>query len=197
MKTQNLVITKITEVELKNILSEINSPTFVGIRTITPVKMNQYLNYWLFDENGKKSKNPNPIRNPFFDNGIFNDSKKYKIVTGFDYEKNVNSRLTKEGKDSNFESQDNWFDVISKGLVTDKKTGTKFYFRYQYQLDSTLEQNFSFEGNTIDKIVFQQFITEKSNYENQGLDNPLRFQVVDLKNIVTINLNGNKYEIIH
>jgi hypothetical protein len=156
--------------------------------------MNQYLDYWVINEEGKKKKNPNPTKNPYYEEGIINHSRKVQINTGFDYVKSVNGRLKGEGKEQDFEGQDNWFEVISKGLVTDKSTRTKLYFRYQYLKTSTQDQEFLFQGNQIEKRLFESFMSETSNYENQGLDNPLRFQVCDLSNILKITIGGITYE---
>jgi hypothetical protein len=178
---------------LKNELENINTPTFVSLISKVPVGMNQYLDYWIFDENGKKRKNPNPTRNPYYDEGIYNFSRKYKIVTGFDYVKSVTRRRNDEGIEEVFESKENWFNVISKGLVTDKSTGSKFYFRYQYQLDSTLEQEYLYKNDPIGRELFESYEKEKSNYENQGVDDPCRFQVCNLENVLELTINGTKY----
>jgi hypothetical protein len=122
-------------------------------------------------------------------------------VTGFDYEKSINRRLEKEGKESNFvsgEGREVWFDVISKGLVTDKKTRSKFYLRYQYLKDSTIGQpEYLYNGNPIEKQMFESFLTKKSErYTNQGLDDTLNFQVCDLNNILFLSMGGEVYELI-
>lgn len=192
---------EITREQLKNILSEINNPTWVGFTSRTPEKMNQYLNYWLIGEGGSKTKNPNPTPNPYFQNGIWKVSKKYRIITGFDYEKSVNRRLEKEGKESNFvsgEGKEVWFDIISKGLVTDKRTHTKFYFRYQHLKDSVIgTPEYFYNGNPIMKQLFEDYLTQRNSfYENQGLDNPLMFQVCDLENIEKISINEEHFELI-
>lgn len=189
-------MTQITKLELVTILENINTPTFVGLVSYTPEDMKKYLDYWIINNEGKKKKNPNPTPNPYYESGIRKLSKKYKLITGFDYVKSVNRRLEKEGKEGNFEGKENWFDVISKGLVVNKNDNTKFYFRYQYQLDSTTESTSFFEGNTIEKVMYESFLNEKGDYENQDLDNPCRFQVCDLDNIKQISINKEVYEII-
>ncbi len=195
MKSQNQVSVpnQLWVSYIGEILSNVDNPTMTSFRSKVPVQMNQYLDYWVIDENGKKRKNPNPTRNPFYDEGIINHSRKYKIVTGFDYVKSVNGRLKGEDKEQNFEGQDNWFEVVSKGLVTDKKTHSKLYFRYQYQDDSIIEQEYLFQNDLIGRELFEQYQKEKSNYENQGLDNPLKFQVCNLDNILEISIGGTKY----
>ena len=187
---------RISPSQLVNVLMGINTPQFVGMETETPVKMKKFLNYWLVGENGKRSKNPDPTTNPFIEDGILNRSRKYKIITGFDYENSVNGRLEKEGKDRNFESKGNWFNVVSKGLVVNKKNDTQFYFRYQYLEDSTLETKYTFEGDLIEKRMFQEYMEKKSTYSNQGLADTLKFQVVKVENIKNITINGVKYIVI-
>ena len=54
--------------ELKNILSGVNHPDMVSYTSLTPEDLNQYLDYWLTNDEGKKKKNPNPTRNPYYDN---------------------------------------------------------------------------------------------------------------------------------
>jgi hypothetical protein len=190
----------ITRSELKGILENVNNPDMISFISKVPVKMNQYLDYWLVGENGKKSKNPNPTVNPFLENGIFNLSKKFKIITGFDYENSVNNRLKKEGKEQNFvsgEGREVWFEMISKGLVTDKKTHQKFYLRYQFLKDSVTSTEYLYNGNPILKQLFESYMTQKNedSYQNQGLDDTLNFQVCNLDNILEISMGGEKYQL--
>jgi len=184
----------ITRGELVEILRNVNSPMFISFISKTPVKMNQYLDYWVIDpQTGRKMKNLHPTRNPYFDSGVLNLSRNYKIVTGFDYENSVNGRREKEGKDTNFVGKDNWFEVVSKGLVINKNDGNKFYIRYQRQPDSILEQEYIFDGNMIEKQLFESYMTKRSEYENQGLDNPLRFEVCSIDNLLQISINNEVY----
>ena len=222
----NMTVTKvITRSELRTILEGVNNPDMISFVSRTPEKMNGFLDYWLIGENGKKTKNPNPTPNPYLEDGIYNLSRKYKIITGFDYEKSINRRLEKEGKEPNFEGgyktmvekeisvtdengftktevvevpREVWFDVISKGLVTDKKTRSKFYLRYQFLKDSTIgKPEYFHNGNPIEKMMFESFLTKKSEgYSNQGLDDTLNFQVCDLNNILFLSMGGEVYELI-
>jgi len=176
-----------------NVLNDVNSPTITSFISKVPVKMNKYLDYWVINEEGKKKKNPTPTPNPYYEEGIINHSRKYKIITGFDYVKSVTRRRNDEGIEEVFEPKENWFDVISKGLVTDKSTHSKLYFRYQYQNDSTLDQEYLYRGDRIGRELFEQFEVERSNYENQGVNDPCKFQVCDLDNILELTMNGTKY----
>jgi hypothetical protein len=189
-------VVTVNEVELINILSNVNTPQFVSGIFDVKVEMKKFLDYWLINDEGKKKKNPNPTPNPYYENGIRKVSKKYKLITGFDYEKSVNRRLEKEGKESDFETKENWFDVISKGLVVNKNNPHKFYFRYQYQPDSTTQTTSFFQGNEIEKSLYESYVNQTNDYENQGLDNPLRFQVVGIENVKEITLGGTHYYLV-
>lgn len=188
---------RITRENFRHILEGINNPEFVSMVTLTPEKMNQYLDYWIIVD-GRKTKNPNPTKNPYYDMGVKKLVKKFKIITGFDYEKSVNRRLEKEGKTPDFESQKpTWFDMVSKGLVTDRKTHSKFYFRYQYLPDSTIgKPEYIYNGDPIEKQLFESYMMKVDNkYSSQGLDDTLNFQVCDLDNILEMTIGGVHYEL--
>lgn len=191
--------TPIFETELTNLLKGIDNPTMVSMLIRVPVNMNQYLDYWIINEEGKKKKNPNPTPNPYYEQGIHSVRRMYQIITGFDYEDSVNGRKEREGKTPDFKSEKPvWFKFLSKGLVTDQKTESKFYFRYQYLNTSILENHYEFNGNEIEKQMFESFMVKVSNdYDKQGLDNTLNFQVVSVSNILEISINKQKYEVIH
>ena len=180
MKT-TLTVSTITRDELKNILSTVNTPMFISIKSNTELPMNKKGNPWF---------------------GVRKISEKYKILTGFDYDQSIDGRQEKEGVekiDTNPNDRPQWFEQISKGLVTDKKTGEKFYLRYQYMTDSTLSSKLSPEPNfknDIEKQMFESFKKKSSSYDNQGLENPLRFQVCDLRNIEEISIMGNHYKLL-
>ena len=101
MKTQEQTLTQVSRTEMKNILSDVNTPQFISFESKTPQKMNKWLDYWIMIE-GSKKKNPNPTMNPYLESGIVNHQVKIDIVTGFDYEDSVNGRRKKEGKDEDF-----------------------------------------------------------------------------------------------
>jgi len=209
MKTQEQTLTQVSRTEMKNILSDVNTPQFISFESKTPQKMNKWLDYWIMIE-GSKKKNPNPTMNPYLESGIVNHQVKIDIVTGFDYEDSVNGRREKEGIETPFvggytpkvdedgeETQrEVWFNMISKGLVTDKRTESKFYLRYQYTERSHSKDNeYLYNDNPIEKQLFEDYLVKKNteSYSNQGLDNTLNFQVCDLRNVLTITMNHVKY----
>jgi uncharacterized protein (DUF2164 family) len=195
-KTQNSQ--NINRNDLKTLLLNFKGNGMISMISDTPVKMNQFLDYWVINEEGKKKKNPNPTPNPYFESGIRKVSRKYQINIGFnDYEKLVNDRREKEGLERDFEQEDNWFEVLSPSLVTDKKTHSKFYLRYQRTDKSTLETEYNFEGNEIEKQLFESFISKSgSDYSNQGVENTLKFEVCELENLKEVVWNGTKYILV-
>ena len=196
---QEKTLVLINTTELKSILLDFKGVTMSSMISLTPLEMKKFDEYWLVDENGKKKKNPNMVENPYFDK-IFTYSERYKIVIGFDdYEDLVNKRRKNEGLPTDFVQQENWFERVenSRVLVTDKSTKSKFYLRYQYQKDSITNMEYRFEGNSIDKKLFESYMKEKTNYENQGVENTLNFQVCNLENILELTFNGTTYKVTH
>jgi hypothetical protein len=185
----------INRVDFKTLLLNFKGVSMISMISDTPMEMNKFLDYWVINEEGKKKKNPNPTPNPYYESGIRNVSRKYQINIGFnDYEKLVNDRREKEGLDRDFEQEDNWFEVLSTSLVTDKKTNSKFYLRYQRTDKSTLETEYKFEGNEIERQLFESFLVKSnSDYSNQGVNNTLKFEVCNLENIKEVVWNGTKY----
>jgi hypothetical protein len=98
MKTKEQVLVRVTRTEMKSILMEVNTNQFISMVSRTPQKMNDYLDYWLIQENGKKKKNPNPTVNPYKDSGIYKEQHKIDVLTGFgSYDDIVMERGIKEG----------------------------------------------------------------------------------------------------
>jgi len=219
---QEQTLVQISRDEMKDILSDVNTNQFISFESKTPQNMNKWLDYWLMIE-GSKKKNPNPTPNPFLESGIYNRQVKIDILTGFDYDNSVDGRRKKEGIEEPFEGgfkkqivskdengevikdengnvimkdREQWFNVISKGLVTDKRTESKFYLRYQFTEKSHMKENeYTHNGNPVERQIFEDYLVKKNtdSYSNQGLDNPLNFQVCDLRHILTITMNHHKY----
>ena len=231
MKTEQTLV-QTTRTEMKNILLDVNTSQFVSFISKTPQKMNDYLDYWLIQENGKKKKNPNPTSNPFQNSGIYSKQYKIDIVIGFNnYEELVINRLRKEGKteeevqnfvnrheikrtekitqmrengkteeeiteEMNKPQKENWWNVLSNSLCTDKRTESKFYLRYQFTEKShSKDTEYTHNDNPIERQMFRDYLTKKNtdSYESQGLDKPLNIQMCDLSNIIELTMNGTKY----
>jgi hypothetical protein len=153
--------------------------------------MNKYLDF-------KTSGKSNP--NPYYDL-VSIEQKLSNIQTGFDYEGQLERKYKSEGitpivKEDKKESP---YQLVSKSLVFLKSDPTKFYFRYQDHNSSYLTTNYIFEGNSIDKVLFTQYLidtkTDYSKYQN-GLENTLNFKVMSLDHIKRIKILKQEYTIL-
>jgi len=182
----------ITKTELKDILSGIDIfvPN-VGLTTLKKVKMNKYLDF-------KTSGKQNP--NPYYDQ-VLVEQKLSNIQTGFDYDSQLERKYKKEGITPivNEDKKESPYQLVSKGLVFLKSDPTKFYFRYQDHNSSYLDTQYLIEGNSIEKLLFQQYLidtkTDYSKYQN-GLDNTLNYKVMSLDHIKRIKILKNEYTIL-
>ena len=178
--------------ELKEVLSGID--TFVnnvGLTTLKKVKMNKYLDF-------KTSGKSNP--NPYYDRVLI-EQKLSNIQTGFDYDEQLERKYKKEGITPivNEDKKESPYQLVSKGLVFLKSDPTKFYFRYQDHNSSYLDTQYLLEGNSIEKLLFQQYMidtkTDYSKYQN-GLENTLNYKVMSLDHIKRIKILKQEYIII-
>ena len=178
--------------ELKDILSGIDIfvPN-VGLTTLKKVEMNKYLDF-------RTSGKSNP--NPYYDQVLI-EQRLSNIQTGFDYLKQLTGKYKTEGITpiENEDKKEIWFNQVSKCLVVSKKHPNNFYFRYQDHESSYLETKYIFEGNSIEKVMFEQFVretkTDYSKYQN-GLENTLNFKVMSLDHIKRIKILKQEYTII-
>ena len=182
----------ITKTELKDILSGIDIfVSNVGLTTLKKVKMNKYLDF-------KVSGKSNP--NPYYDLVLI-EQKLSNIQTGFDYEGQLGRKYKTEGITpiENEDKKPSPYDLVSKSLVVLKSDPTKFYFRYQDHESSYLDTKYVFEGNSIDKVLFTQYLidtkTDYSKYQN-GLDNTLNYKVMSLDHIKRIKILKQEYTIL-
>ena len=182
----------ILKTELKDILSGIDIfvPN-VGLTTLKKVKMNKYLDF-------KQSGKQNP--NPYYDKVLI-EQKLSNIQTGFDYVKQLTGKYKKEGITpiENEDKKESPYQLVSKCLVMLKSDNTKFYFRYQDHESSYLDTRYLLEGNSIEKLLFQQYMidtkTDYSKYQN-GLENTLNYKVMSLDHIKRIKILKQEYTII-
>ena len=182
----------IQKTELKDILSGIDIfvPN-VGLTTLKKVKMNKYLDF-------KQSGKQNP--NPFYDQ-VLVEQKLSNIQTGFDYNSQLERKYKSEGivPIENEDKKESPYQLVSKCLVFLKSDPTKFYFRYQDHESSYLDTKYIFEGNSIEKVMFTQYLidtkTDYSKYQN-GLDNTLNYKVMSLDHIKRIKILKQEYTIL-
>ena len=182
----------ITKTELKDILSGIDIfvPN-VGLTTLKKVKMNKYLDF-------KTSGKQNP--NPYYDQ-VLVEQKLSNIQTGFDYEGQLERKYKTEGITpiENEDKKESPYQLVSKSLVFLKSDPTKFYFRYQDHKSSYLDTKYVSGGNSIEKLLFQQYMidtkSDYSKYQN-GLENTLNYKVMSLDHIKRIKILKQEYTIL-
>ena len=189
---QTIKVMNITKHELKDILSgiEVFVPN-VGLTTLKKVKMNKYLDF-------KQSGKQNP--NPFYDQVLI-EQRLSNLQTGFDYVGQLERKYKSEGivPIENEDKKESPYQLVSKCLVFLKSDPTKFYFRYQDHESSYLDTKYIFEGNSIEKVMFNQYLidtkTDYSKYQN-GLDNTLNYKVMSLDHIKRIKILKQEYTIL-
>ena len=182
----------INKTELKDILSGIDIfvPN-VGLTTLKKVKMNKYLDF-------KTSGKQNP--NPYYDQ-VLVEQKLSNIQTGFDYDSQLERKYKKEGITpiENEDKKESPYQLVSKSLVFLKSNPTKFYFRYQDHDSSYLDTKYVSGGNSIEKLLFQQYMidtkSDYSKYQN-GLENTLNYKVMSLDHIKRIKILKQEYTIL-
>ena len=170
----------INQMELISILNTIENPTFTYIVSETIVKLNK-------EKTREGIKEFNPYHNQV------TKLKKGRFLIGSDYEKRVQGNDIKEGGEGTFKSQESKVGVhISKCVLFNEKLN-KYYLSHERFPEVKPKSEFIFEGNTIDKMIFDKWISDSGNYENQPQERKVEWTTLTLSNIKEISLNGTKY----
>jgi len=176
----NKEIKKISPMELVSILNTIEKPTFVNIVSETIVKMNK-----------GKTKEGNKEENPYHNKVV--KLRKGNFFIGSDYEKRVGENDKKEGGEGTFKSKESSVGVhISKCVLFNEKYN-KYYLSHERFPEVKPKSEFIFEGNTIDKVLFDKWISDSKPYENQPQERKVEWTTLTIDNIKEISLQGTKY----
>ena len=175
--------TRVSKQELISILNEIENPTFVNIVSETVVRMNK-----------EKTKEGNKELNPYYNKVV--KLRKGNFLIGSDYEKRVNTNDIKEGGEGNFQSQESKVGVhISKCVLFNERLN-KYYLSHEKFPQVKPQSEFIFEGNSIDKMIFDKWVSDSKPYENQPQEKKVEWTTLTIDNIKEISLNGQKYEVV-
>lgn len=155
-------VVKVSKNEMIQIFMNVTKSTFVNLVTEVVVKMNK-------------------TGNPYYGKVIKKNRGNYLI--GNEYEQRIRE---------SFEVQTNWFEHVSKCVVQSKKNPDQKYLQYEYFKESNPVTEFSFEGQTIDKVLFEDFLVKKSE-PNQPLERKVYFQTYSMDSIKEFSLDGTKY----
>ena len=165
---------KITQQELLTLLMNVEKPTFTNIVSEVFPKMNK-------------------TGNPYFGKVVKKSKGNYFI--GGSYEEMVKTRMEKEGMEPTFESKEcSVGEHISKCVQYNDNT-KKHYLQYFTFPTSKPSSTFEFEGNEIDKQLFESFMVKKSENSRQPQDNKHTPQSLTITNIKEISLSGVHYEV--
>jgi hypothetical protein len=172
--------TNITKQELITLLSTIDKPTFVNIVSTTNVKMNK-----------EKTKEGNKELNPYYNKVV--KLRKGNFLIGSDYEKRVQTNDKKEGGEGNFQSKESSVGVhISKCVLYNERLN-KYYLSHEKFPQVKPTNEFIFEGNSIDKMIFDKWISDSNPYQNQPQEKKVEWTTLTIDNIKEISLEGTKY----
>ncbi len=170
----------ITRQELISILNGIENPTFVNIVSTTNVKMNK-----------EKTKEGNKELNPYYNKVV--KLRKGNFLIGSDYESRVNNNDIKEGGEGNFESKPSSVGVhISKCVLFNERLN-KYYLSHEKFPKVKPTNEFLFEGNSIDKMIFNKWISDSNPYQNQPQEKKVEWTTLTIDNINELSLNGTHY----
>lgn len=167
---------QITQTELIEILKGVEKSTFIHLVTTTEVGMNK-------------------TDNPYFKKVIKKSSCNFLI--GNDYEKRVNTNITKEDIETTFKSGElSGKEHISKCVLTDTKTRSKFYLMVERFVEVKPKVEFIFEGNPIEKMLFESYLKKVSENKSQPQEKKVIVNTPLIENIKQISINKEVYEII-
>ncbi len=175
MKTTNVKQeVMINQEELLTLLSNVVKPTFTQILSEILPKMNK-------------------TNNPYFEKVTKVSKGNYFI--GGSYEDMVTTRMEKEGIEGTFDSEENKTGTHVEGTkcVLFNERLNRHYLQYFIFPTSKIKSEFIFEGNSIDKQIFESYLVKKSNTSRQPQENKHKPQSLMLTNIKEISLGGIKY----
>ena len=174
MKNEKRVI---TENELIVLLNNQTKYQFTNVKMRTPQKMNKTDNPY-FEKIEKETE------------GNFN--------VGVDYERRVKNNEDKEGLPTTFESEKpKGKHHISKCVLQKDDNENVHYVMLERFTNLKPKVEFYFEGQTIEKHLFESFISPISESKKQVQQKKVEVMTPKISNIMEITLNGTRYEIQH
>lgn len=128
-----------------------------------------------------------------------------QVMLNTDYVKGVVNQLAREGKEaSEYKQGANTMPLTFGdnnqfiGVFMSAKTGQyEYVLQYRPKNDSTPQVSYLLNGQEIAKELISPFIPERKKAENQGTDKEILWRKVYLSNILNINFNNEKYQLIH
>ena len=166
----------ITTTELVEMLKDYKGATFVNVVTATEPKMRK-------------------TNNPYF--GSVRKLTTQTVMLGADYEKAVNKRLEKEGKDADFTKEATYCTPIGSSNAIKQHPNGQIYLYCSFLTNNKPKSRYVFEGREIEKSLLEPFLSAKSVSVKQGLteENEVIVRNFKIENVVEITLSGTTYTI--
>jgi hypothetical protein len=166
----------VTKSDVIRIFGQIEKPTFTNIVTETPLRMN------------KKG-------NPFFGKVTKRSSCNYSV--GMVYENRVNNNEIKEGLDGTFKTESlKGKKHVNKVVLIDKETESIHYVMVERFFEVKPQVSYTFEGNSIEKVMFQDFMIKYQENHKQQQDRKVMVLTPKVENIKEFTLEGNYYVVV-
>ena len=168
---------RITRTDMVSVFNNVEKPTFVNLVTNTIVRMN------------KKG-------NPYYEDKVIKHQSS-NFYIGSTYEDRVNNNRVKEDKENNFVSSiPSGKRHISKCILTDTKTETKFYLMCEWFKRSYPKISYKFQNDSIDKVLFEDYLVKRTESVKQDLDKKVNIVTYGMESIKEVRMNKTLYILI-
>jgi len=143
----------------------------------------------------------NKTGNPYF--GKVTKLSTLTILLNTDYETGVVKQLAREGKEATeYKKGKNTMPLIfgenNRFIgVYEKATGFEYVLQYRPFDNSNPVTSYLFEGKEIDKIILEPWLPKTYAATNQGTEKEIFIRKVYMQNVLNLNFNGEKYQLIH
>lgn len=178
--------------EMSVIIETMPSNTFAGLKTMTKPKLLK---------KGRDSKIPFEERFGFSDDQVVKFSEMV-VGMGYEYQKMIENRLIKEGKDvTEYERGESWHIPYkdSKTIRIKKSDPTEMYFM-AFLIANTAPKseyvNFA-TGDVIDREMLREYLPVEKAPDNQGLSdgNEVLVRTFKMESIYSLSACGDVYSI--
>ena len=166
----------ISQNDVIRLFGQIEKPTFTNIVTETPLRMN------------KKG-------NPFFGKVTKRSSCNYSV--GMVYENRVNNNEIKEGLEGDFKTESlKGKKHVNKVVLIDKETESVHYIMVERFFEVKPQVSYTFEGNSIEKVMFQDFMIKYQENHKQQQERKVMVLTPKVENIKEFTLEGHYYVVV-
>jgi len=172
---ENEVITLITRNQMIGLFMGVKNPEMINLSTETIPKM-------------KKGGNP------YFEQIVKKSKCNYLLCTN--YSKRVNVNRGKEGKETDFVPQSPKGKVHVSSCVLTNEEGTKYYLMVERFDEIKPKVEYSFQNDSIDKVMFENFLPKTYESNTQELDREVKPLTYLFDSIVGFSFRGKKFKVI-